>query len=141
MEFIFKYGWYAKILVIGYYKTILNMICGYICPALMVSEYLCSYVKCYVYVEDLYDIIHVTTNNADITNRFRVYCYMNDVIFVNELKLALYREFHDCDRLRIHVRKISTNEHIQFELDLTNNTIIGTSITLSQEQLLFDCLE
>mgnify|MGYP006314604071 FL=1 len=104
MFFIFKYVWYVKIFIRGYFITFVNRLLSALCSLIIQSEWLCSFYNRTVLVNDIeYDILEAHTNKENITNRFRLYCAMNDVIFLDELMRSIPKSFRGCARLRIFV--------------------------------------
>lgn len=144
MFFIFKYVWYVKIFLMGYLITFINRLLSALCPLIIQfqwSEWLCGFYNRVVFVNDIkYDILGAHTNTEDITNRFRLYCAMNDIIFLDELIKSMPESFKRCDRLRVFVRPIEQEVHVKhIEIDLFNKIYVGIrSVKISQNQLVFD---
>lgn len=141
MFFIFKYVWYlryVKIFFMGYLITFMNRLLSRLCPIIIGSEWLCSFYNREVLVNDIkYNILGAHTNTDDITNRFRLYCAMNDIIFIDELIQSMPESFRGCNRLRILVK--SENEYRQIEIDLFNKIYMGfRPVKITQNQLVFD---
>lgn len=139
MNFIFKYAWYAKILLMSYIITLVNRVSRLICPVFMISEILCPNVG-KVEVNDIeYEIVKVYTSNFDITKRFRLYCYLNDIIYLEEVKLMFGKVIVPGDVLRILIRNIEEDNLKQVEIDVDGKYYItNTRKRISQDQIIFD---
>ena len=139
MNFIFTYVWFIKILLKSYWLTFINKICRIICPFLIKSEFLCKICPSVVEVNDgVYHIECAYTNVEDITNRFRMFCFLNDIVYLDELIKQLPKSFHNCDRLRILIHDLDSNFR-QIEIDIPNRTYVGkNSKKMSQNQIIFN---
>lgn len=136
MNFIFKYVWFAKILLLSYWMTFTNRILRrfgkYIMqfPSIIVINPL-------VEVNDIkYEIIYAHTNTMDITKQFRLFCYINDIIFLDELMDTIPHAFRGCDRLRLLVKSDTIKS---IEIDILKKLYIGErNVKIEQNQLIFD---
>jgi hypothetical protein len=99
---------------------------------------LSSLYKGKVVVNDInYDILGAHTDSNDITNQFRIYCAMNDIIFLDELIKTMPNEFRGCNFLRIFVK--SQDESKQIEIDIYKGIYTGKiPKKITQNQIIFD---
>lgn len=120
MNFIFKYIFYAKIFIKSYLMTYVNVLYQYLCPILITLSQMVSFPVPNIIIEnndEKFQILEAFTSDGDITNQMRIYCYMNDVIFIDELIKVL-----QISSMLSIMLKNESNMKIYLEINIKENS-------------------
>ena len=82
---------YAKVFIMSYIILISHIIGRNLCSTfLYLSKYITIFPEAIVENDDKeYQILFASTSTTTITHQFRIYCYLNDIVYLDELMATI----------------------------------------------------